>query len=76
MKENIHPKYKALRIKIGSDIFNTMSACGQEEILMDIDFRKHPAWTKKGVTTANDSNQNVSTFNKKFAGIAFGAKKA
>jgi len=75
MKKEGHPKYKALRIKIGTDIFNTMSSCPQEEILMDIDFRKHPAWTKKGVTTANDSNQNVSAFNKKFAGLSFGGKK-
>jgi large subunit ribosomal protein L31 len=75
MKKDIHPKYKPLRIKIGEDIFNTMSSCPQEEILMDIDFRKHPAWTKKGVATANDSNQSVSAFNKKFAGLSFGIKK-
>ncbi len=75
MKKDTHPRYKPLRVKIGNDIFNTMSSCHQEEILMDIDFRKHPAWTKKGITTANDSNQNVSAFNKKFAGLSFGVKK-
>ncbi len=75
MKKAIHPDYKELRVKIGSDIFHTMSACTQNEILMDIDFRKHPAWTKKGVTTANDSNQNVSNFNNKYAGLSFGVKK-
>ncbi len=75
MKSEIHPKYKPLRIKIGTDIFHTMSTGAPDEILMDIDFRKHPAWTKKGVTTANDSNLNVSNFNSKYAGLSFGAKK-
>ncbi len=71
MKQDIHPKYKPLEIKIGKDKFNTMSTYPGAEILMDVDFRKHPAWTKLGVTSANESNQNISTFNKKFAGIAF-----
>lgn len=75
MQKDIHPKYKPLKIKIGNDIFNTMSTSPLEEMLMDIDYRKHPAWTKSGVTTANDSNQNVSAFNKKFAGLSFGLKK-
>lgn len=75
MKKDIHPKYTPLNIKIGEDIFVTMSSSRQSEILMDIDFRKHPAWTKKGVNTASDSNKNISAFNKKFAGISFGPKK-
>lgn len=73
MKKDIHPNYKTLKIKIGKDSFETMSTYPGEEILMDVDFRNHPAWTKKGVTTANESNQNVSAFNKKFAGLSFGA---
>lgn len=70
MKNGIHPaNYKKLRIKIGSDVFDAMSCCGQDEILMDVDFRKHPAWTKQGVLSVNSSNANVSSFNKKFSGL-------
>lgn len=75
MRKDIHPDYTPLKIKIGNDVFNTMSTLKGDEILMDVDYRKHPAWTKKGVTTANDSNQNVSAFNKKFAGLTFGVTK-
>ncbi|MDX1924479.1 MAG: 50S ribosomal protein L31 [Rickettsiaceae bacterium] len=75
MKKNTHPKYKPLKIKIGDDVFNTMSAAPQDEILMDIDFRKHPAWTKKGISTASFSDKNVSAFNKRFAGLSLGLKQ-
>lgn len=75
MKENIHPKYKPLKIRVGDDVFVTGSTYYGEEILMDVDFRQHPAWTKKGVTGANQSNRNISEFNRKFAGLSFGAKK-
>lgn len=71
MKKDIHPPYKNLRIKIGNDVFETMSCYRNDEILMDVDFRKHPAWTKKGMTSANESNESVSNFNKKFAGFDF-----
>ena len=72
MKKDIHPRYKPLRVKIGNDVFNTMSSAPQEEILMDIDFRKHPAWTKKGMNTISDSDKNGSAFNKRFAGLSLG----
>lgn len=71
MKKEIHPKYNDLAVKIGKDTFHTMSTLGSGEILMDVDFRTHPAWTQKGTTTANESNKNVSAFNQKFAGISF-----
>lgn len=71
MKKDIHPPYKSLKVKIGKDSFDTMSTYHGAEILMDVDFRKHPAWTKHGVNTANESNRNVSDFNKKFAGLSF-----
>ena len=75
MKKDIHPKYKPLKIKIGKDIFETMSTYEGEELLMDIDYRKHPAWTKKGVHTDNESDKNINAFNKKFAGLNLGVKK-
>jgi len=74
MRKDIHPEYKALKIKIGKDQFETMSTLSSGEILMDVDFRKHPAWNKGAVSTVNQSNKNVADFNKKFAGLSFGAK--
>jgi large subunit ribosomal protein L31 len=75
MQKDIHPKYKKLIVKIGNDEFETNSTYHQDVLLMDIDFRKHPAWVGKGVLSANESNQTVSSFNKRFGGINFGAKK-
>lgn len=75
MRKDIHPKYNKLKIKIGKDEFSTMSTLGSGEILMDVDFRDHPAWNKAVVNLVNQSNKNVSDFNKKFAGLSFGVKK-
>jgi len=74
MKTGIHPKYKKLKIIISNDVFETSSTHHLDEILMDVDYRKHPAWTKDGVNVVNQSNKNVSDFNKKFAGLTFGVK--
>jgi len=76
MKKDIHPKYKKLKIKIGKDEFATHSTLHSDELLMDIDFRKHPAWNKGAINVVNQSNKNVSDFNKKFAGLSFGSKKS
>lgn len=75
MKKDIHPAYQALKICIGKDAFNTSSTLKSGEILMDVDFRKHPAWNKGAANVVNQSNKSVSDFNKKFAGLSFGAKK-
>ena len=75
MRKNIHPEYKELKIKIGKDEFTTMSTLRTGEILMDIDFREHPAWNKSKLNVVNQANKNISDFNKKFAGLTFGLKK-
>lgn len=75
MKKEIHPKYREVKIKIGKDEFVTMSACKDDVIYMDIDYRQHPAWTKSGVAVANAADENVKSFNSKYAGLSFGAKK-
>lgn len=75
MKKDIHPAYRPLKIILGDDIFNTRSTLSSGEILMDVDFRKHPAWNKTAVNVVNQSNKSVSDFNKKFAGLSFGIKK-
>lgn len=74
MKPKIHPEYHKLKITISKDVFETNSTLRSGEILMDVDYRKHPAWTKDGSNFVNQSNKNVSDFNKKFAGLSFGLK--
>jgi large subunit ribosomal protein L31 len=74
MKKDIHPEYKALKIKIRDDEFSTMSTLKSGEILMDVDFRNHPAWNKGAANVVNQSNKNISDFNKKFGGLSFGSK--
>lgn len=73
MKKDIHPKYGKLSIKIGEDIFETNST-KIGEYLMDVDYRKHPAWTGSTTGLVNDSNVSISNFNKKFGGLTFGLK--
>ncbi|NRB10451.1 MAG: 50S ribosomal protein L31 [Rickettsiaceae bacterium] len=75
MKKDIHPKYKKLKITIGNDQFTTNSTYPGDEILMDVDFRKHPAWNRQALNVVNQSNKNISDFNKKFSGMSFGIKK-
>ncbi len=75
MKKDIHPSYQDLKIIVGKDEFLTRSTLKSGEILMDVDYRKHPAWNKGAANVVNQSNKNVSDFNKKFAGLSFGAKK-
>ena len=74
MKKEGHPNYKPLKINVGSDSFSTFSTYPREEYFMDVDYRKHPAWTGAGSTELSKSNQNLNAFNKKFAGLSFGVK--
>ena len=74
MKKDVHPAYQELKIKIGKDEFLTGSTLRSGEILMDVDYRKHPAWNKDAANVVNQSNKNVSDFNKKFGGLSFGMK--
>ena len=74
MKKNIHPSYQELKIKIGSDQFTTCSTLQTGEILMDVDYRKHPAWNSSSNNFINQTNKNLSDFNKKFGNISFRVK--
>lgn len=71
MKKGIHPNYSTLKIRIGEDFFETRSTYKGKELLMDVDFRTHPAWTKKGLSDAHSTNKSISTFKKKFSGLTF-----
>ncbi|MCT4635433.1 MAG: 50S ribosomal protein L31 [Rickettsiales bacterium] len=69
MKKDIHPKYKELKIVIpNGDEFTTSSTYSGESVLLDVDFREHPAW-KGGVASVNTKSSQVTEFNKKFGGI-------
>lgn len=69
MKKNIHPTYKELKVTMpNGDEFITSSTYNGESVLLDVDFREHPAW-KGGVATINAKSSQVAEFNKKFGGI-------
>jgi large subunit ribosomal protein L31 len=71
MKKGIHPNYTALKIRIAEESFETKSTYKGKELLMDVDFRTHPAWTKKGLSDTHSANKSISSFKKKFSGLAF-----
>ncbi len=71
MKKDIHPQYTNLEITVGKDVLSTKSTLRSGKILMDVDYRQHPAWNKSAVNVVNQSNKSVSDFNKKFAGLSF-----
>jgi len=72
MKATIHPKYKPLKINIGKDSFETYSTYNGNEYFMDVDFRKHPAWTRGNSKELTQSNKNMTEFNKKYGNLSFG----
>jgi large subunit ribosomal protein L31 len=70
MKKDIHPKYQPLKVIIGSDVMQMNSTSTSGELLMDIDFRKHPAWTKSNANVVNQANEKVSKFASRFKGLS------
>jgi len=69
VRPNIHPKYHPVEVIISDDVFHTNSTFSGEKILMDVDFRKHPAWLKGARNVVDASNKNVSDFNKKYGSL-------
>ena len=77
MKPKIHPKYNKILVQLPrGDSFETYSTYDQEKLMLDVDFRDHPAWTKKGISVANASSAKVSKFNKRFGDINFSTKSS
>lgn len=70
-KPGIHPPYHSINIKIGEDVFETMSCCKKKEYVLDKDFRKHPAWTKKNIFSVDKSSSNVNKYNEKYGDLGF-----
>ena len=71
MKKNIHPLYKKIKIKFDKDEIYTRSTLNIDTIFIDVDYRNHPAWSKKRSNFINKSTKSVVNFNKKFGNIAF-----
>jgi large subunit ribosomal protein L31 len=79
MKPKIHPQYNKVTVQFPKgDELETYSTYAQSRLVLDVDFRNHPAWTKKGLAAMGAHSAKVSSFNKKFGNISFSAstKKA
>ena len=76
MKPNVHPNYQEITlIMTNGEEFITKSALCTPKLLLDVDFRSHPAWSG-ALSQVNSRASAVASFNKKFSGINFGAKKS
>ncbi|MBP9791776.1 MAG: 50S ribosomal protein L31 [Rickettsiales bacterium] len=72
MKQDIHPKTHKITVELpGGEQFETISTFRGDRLVVDVDYRKHPAWTKKGVAQVSTTNAKVSKFNKKFGNLSF-----
>lgn len=65
MQTKIQPKMHDLTVRIGNAQFITKSAKNISDLLMEIDFRNHPAWSNTGTNTVQLSNR-AEKFNSKF----------
>jgi large subunit ribosomal protein L31 len=76
MKKDIHPKYKELKIVMANgETFVTSSTYEGDSVLLDVDFREHPAW-KGGIALINTRSNQVADFNKKFGSMFSAPVKA
>ena len=71
MKNDIHPKYHAVDVKlVDGTIVQMRTTWGSEgdTITLDVDPSVHPAWTGGG-TRLMDTGGRVTRFKKKFSGL-------
>ena len=70
MKKNIHPKTHKITVELpDGEKFDMISTYKSQRLIVDVDYRRHPAWTKSGITQASQSNAKVSKFNQKFGSL-------
>ena len=71
MRKDIHPKYKDLTIIMndGTKFVTKSTYSKSKELILDVDFRNHAAWTG-GATVLNQNENKVAQFNKRFGGIS------
>ena len=66
---SIHPNYNALEVKMtDGEIFNTRSTYSGSVIILDVDPKTHPAWTKQA-NYVDQKAGKVASFNNKYAGL-------
>ncbi|WP_339951329.1 50S ribosomal protein L31 [uncultured Albimonas sp.] len=73
MKNDIHPEYHAIEVKlVDGTIVQMRSTWGSEgdTLTLDVDPSVHPAWTG-GSSRLMDTGGRVTRFKKKFAGLDF-----
>ena len=73
MKENIHPDYHLIDVKMtDGTVLQMRSTWGSEgeQLSLDIDPSVHPAWTGGGARLT-DIGGRVSKFKNKYAGLGF-----
>lgn len=77
MKPDIHPKYNQITVKFPKgDELIMYSTYTQLTLILDVDFRNHPAWTKKGIASAGAHSAQVNKFNQKFGDVSFSVPAA
>ena len=73
MKENTHPDYHMIDVKMtDGTVFQTKTTWGKEgdQMALDIDTLAHPAWTG-GNAKLMDTGGRVSKFKNNYAGLGF-----
>lgn len=71
MKRDIHPRYKAFKITMTDGTkFVTNSTCEADELILDVDFRNHPAWRGGVAAQINQKASQIAKFNKKFGALS------
>lgn len=70
-QQNKHPKLNEIELQVGKDSINVFSTLKTKtnKLLMEVDFRDHPAWNKGKGNVVNTSNKKISAFKSKFAGF-------
>jgi large subunit ribosomal protein L31 len=69
MKKDIHPSFNNLEIELpdGSKMI-TKSAYTKGKLLVDVNYKTHPAWTG-GISQVNANADQVANYNKKFGNL-------
>ena len=71
---SIHPNYTGLEVKMtDGEIFHTRSTYHAPSIILDVDRKTHPAWTKQA-NYVDQKAGKVANFNNKYASL-FSKKK-
>lgn len=74
---DLHPKLNKVKIVLPDGTYmHSMSAYNKSDtISVDVDFKKHTAWTG-GLTQLNTNADQVANYNKKFGSLGLFGKKS